>query len=356
MIHGGARWVETADLVMAAADESGEWASADAGRLVPPQRIEQMRLDVHRLARTCSAVPPLAFLAETRRTRDQAYRLVGRTCRPGQIADLYLVAGQACALMSVASFHLAVWAAAIEQVQAALIFANVADHPALQAWVLGTQGLIAYWCGQPQQAVEAVSAGLAVSPSGTARARLHCISARAWSHLDAPVQTREALAAADRERDTIGAGGEDELHDGIAGEFGWGPARQAMCSANALLRINDPDGAAKRAAEAIRLHAEDRTSSIVRGMQARTDLASAELARGQLDAAEAAVDPVWSLPTEYRWQSLVGRLETVASQVDRPPYLRAKAATELTEHIMDFVGQSAPRNLPAVLQQPVPRR
>ncbi len=287
-VAGTGEWIDVGDLVMAVAEESSDRVAADAGRLVPSSRIEQLHLDVQRLARRYSRVPPLAFLAETRHVRDQAHRLARRTCRPGQLTELYVVTGQACALMSVASFDLAVWPAAIEQAHAAFIFAEMADDRGLQAWARGMQGLIANWCGRPQEAAQLVSAGLVLASPGTARARLHCISARAWSQLGAEGKTREAITAADRERELIGGGGDDNLHDRIAGEFGWGPARQAMCTASALLRIGDPDRAAERAAEAIRLHPADQTGSLV-DMTARVDLAHAELARGRLDAAEEAL-------------------------------------------------------------------
>jgi hypothetical protein len=70
---------------------------------------------------------------------------------------------------------------------------------------------------------------------------------------------------------------------------------------------------------------------------------------------EAALGPVWSLPPEYRWHSLVRRLEEVADQVGKPPYLQARAATELTGRVREFADQSALSSLPAALHQPVPR-
>jgi len=236
--------------------------------------------------------------------------------------------------------------AAIEQAHAASVYAEMADHRGLQAWAAGFQGLIAYWTGRPQEAVQAISRGLDVAPEGTARARLHCISARAWAHLGARDQAREALGAADRERDRIGESGTEELHDEIAGEFGWGPARQAMCSASALLLIGDADAAAMQAADAIQLRESDRTGSLV-DVTARVDLAHAELIRGQLDAAQDAIRPVWLLPPPHRRYSLVRRLEEVASALARPRYLNAGTALDLAAQIREFAAQSAPCMLPA---------
>jgi hypothetical protein len=332
--------------VMAAADESADRAAADAGRWVPQASVEQVRAEVRRLARRYSSVSPLEFLAETKRVRDQAYGLARRTRRPAQMADLQAAVGTACGLMAVASFDLAAWSAAIAQAHAAFVYADLADHRGLHAWAAGFQGLIAYWCGRPQEAVRVIGSGLDVAPEGTARARLHCISARAWAHLRSRGQAREALAAADRERDRIGEYGTEELHDEIAGEFGWGPARQAMCSASALLLIGDAEAAVMRATEAIRLHESDRTGSLV-DMTARVDLAQAELARGQLDAAEHALGPVWFLAPPHRRYGLVRRLEGVARALAQPRYLNAPAAVDMGEQIRTFAAQSAPRALPA---------
>jgi hypothetical protein len=342
----GGGWIDVGDVVMAAADESAEHAAADAGRRVPQASVEQVLSEVVRLAGRYSSVPPLDFLAETREVRDQAYRLTRRTFRPGQMADLQVAAGAACGLMAVASFDLAAWTAAIEQAHAAFVYAELADHRGLQAWAAGFQGLISYWNGRPHEAVQAIGSGLDVAPEGTARARLHSISARAWAHLGARDQAREALAAADRERDRIGDSGTEELHDEIGGEFGWGPARQAMCSASALLLIGDADAASMRATEAIRLHGSDQTGSLV-DMTARVDLAHAELVRGQLDAAEDALRPVWLLAPPHRRYSLVRRLEGVAEALAGPQYLNAREAVALAGQIRAFAAQSAPGMLPA---------
>jgi transcriptional regulator with XRE-family HTH domain len=338
-------WVDVRDVVMAAADESAEQAASEASRRVPQASVEQVRSEVARLATRYSSLPPLEFLAETRQVRDQAYRLSKRTSRPGQLADLQVAVGAACGLMAVASFDLAIWTAAIEQAHAAFLYAESADHRGLQAWAAGFQGLIAYWNGRPREAVQAIGSGLDVAPEGTARARLHSISARAWAHLGAVDQAREALAAADRERDRIGDSGTEELHDEIGGEFGWGPARQAMCSASALLLIGDADAAAVRAAEAIRLHGSDKTGSLV-DMTARVDLAQAELARGQLGAAQDALRPVWLLAPPHRRYSLVRRLEGVGIALAQPQYLNAREATALAGQITVFAAQSAPGMLP----------
>lgn len=343
-ISNGLR-IDVGELVMATAHESSDRAANVAGRSVPAASIDQLRGDIHRLARNYNDVPPLAFLLESRSVRDLAYWMAERTRRPGQSAELYLATGQICALMSVASFDLAVWPAAIEHAHAAASYAEMVGYGSLQAWAYGMQALTAYWCGRPREAATLADAGLGLAPAGTARARLYSISARAWSYVGAEDRTRAALALADQERESIGAAGGDELHDGIGGEFGWGPARQAMSAASALLRIGDPSGAAMRAREAIRLRMEDLTGGLV-GMPARADLARAELAQGRLDAADDALAPVWDLPPEHRRHGLVERLSGVAGLLARPPFAGAATAQVLTGRIEAFTADSAVRALP----------
>jgi tetratricopeptide (TPR) repeat protein len=288
-------------------------------------------------------MPPLVFLMESKRARDLAFWMMERTGRPRQLAELYLLTGQICALMSVASFDLAAWPAAVEQAHAAAAYAELADHRSLEAWAHGMQALTANWCGRAREAVALTDAALSIAPSGTARARLYSISARAWAHLGVAAATREALALAGRERDSIGEGSGDELHDVIGGQFGWGPARQAMSSASALLLIGDSSQAADCAREAIRLGARDRAGSVV-GMSARADLARAELAGGRLDAAGEALRPVWGLAPEHRRYGLVERLHGVAGALTRSPFTGAPEAAVLAERIEVFEADSAPRS------------
>jgi hypothetical protein len=341
---GGLR-IDIGELVMAAAYESGDQAAAEGSKKVPSLGIDQLRAEVRQLALGYNEVPPLAFLAESRRTRDLALRMTERTRRPAQLAELYLAAGQVCALMSVASFDLAVWNATVEQAHAASVYAEMIGHRSLQAWALGMQALTAYWCGRTRDAVDLADAGLALAPQGTARARLHSISARAWSHVGAEHQTRTALGLADEARDATGEAGDDELHDALGGEFGWGPARQAMSSATALLQIGDPGRAAIRAREAIRLRPQDSTGSQV-SMTARADLACAELAHGRLDAADDALRPVWEVAPAYRRHALVERLCGVAVALGEPRFASAPITVTLAGRIEAFTADSAPRSLP----------
>jgi hypothetical protein len=240
------------------------------------------------------------------------------------------------------SWDLGAWLAAVEQAHAAGIYGEIAGHRGLQAWAAGCEGLIAFWRGQPREAADIISRGLSLAPPGTARARLHCIAARALACLGKADEVSLALAAADQERDKAGGPYAEELHDEIGGEYSWDAARHAMCAATALLISGDADGAASRAREAITLHARGGTSGGLVSIKARADLACAELAGGKLDVAQDALSPVWAVAPGFRSYPLIGRLGRTSAALAAPRYAGTQPAADLIEQIRVFSAESAP--------------
>jgi hypothetical protein len=207
------------------------------------------------------------------------------------------------------------------------------------------QAITAYWRNQPREAVKLAEAGVLLAPPGSPRARLLSISARAWAYVGDVERTHTALALADRDRDAVGVSGSDELHDEIGGQFAWGPARQAMSAASALLTIGDARGAARRAHDAIRLQPQDQATRRV-GVLARADLAYAELMGRQADAAEVTLAPIWELEPEQRRFALIERLGGIADLLAKPPFARDASLAALIERIAVFTADAAPKALP----------
>lgn len=334
------------EIAMAMAHESTSGAAADGSQTLPMMSIEQIQDTAQRLARDYNAGAPLTTLVAARTLRDSARELAERTNKPAQTADLYQAAGQACGVMSVASFDLAIWPAAVEQARAALVYAELIDDQSLQAWSLGMLALTTYWFGHPREAADLANRGIQVSPRGAARARLHSIAARAWAHAGDADRVRASIEAADAERQAIGTSGDDPLHDHIGGEFGWGPARQAMCDASSWLQLGSADLAAAQARLAIQLRSQDTTGYYV-DAKAASDLAAAELLRDNLEAVDEVLSPVWSVASEHRSHALVTRLNGVGTRLSIDTrYRDAPRARALVARIEDFVSHSAPRALP----------
>jgi hypothetical protein len=317
--------------------------AAQVGGQVDPMSLDQLHAEVWRLARDYATFTPVAVLADSRRARDLTYLLLERTHRPGQTRELYLVAGQLCALMTAASFDLAAWDAAVEQARAAYVYGDLIDHPGLRAWARGDQALIAYWRGDPRRAVALAEDGLEDAPRGTPEARLRCIVARAWSHMGDAARTRRAIGAADAAR-TVGDG-HDDLHD-LGGELAWGPSRHAACVGSALLQVGDAVAAADRIHEALALLPDDQHGGLM-AERAYCDLAGAELARRQLDMAATALAPVWQLPVAKRRQGVTGRLLGLERALAGRPWRGDRHAADLRDRIIHFNAEASARALPA---------
>lgn len=328
--------------IMAAHESSRHAAQADGG--VSEANIELVQAEVWRLARRYAELPPLILLAEARRARDLAYAALDRTRRPAQTADLYLAAGQLCGLMAVASFDLAVWDAAAEQARAAHVYAELVGHAGLRSWARGTQALLAYWTGRPRQALVHIEGGLDRAPTGAAEARLRCIEARAWSHLGGHAdRVTEALRAADGAQTADQH--RDDLHDEIGGEYGWGPSRHAACASTALLAIGDANGAVDRARIALQCLPADPSGSLV-PERAHIDIAAAELALGNLEAADRNLQSVWLVPVPQRRHSLTDRLAQVGRTLTSRQWRGVRQAAQLRDRIETFNTEAEARALP----------
>lgn len=325
------------------AHESVEHAAKVSGS-ADAMMIEQVQADAWRIARRYTALPPLAVLAEARRARDVTLLMLDQTRRLSQTRDLYLVAGQVCALMAAASFDLAAWDAAAAQARAAYLYGDLIDHAGLKTWTRGYQALIAYWTGRPQDAVALAEAGLAGAPQGSPTVRLRGIVARAWSHVGNEAATRGAVAAADEAHDQ--QRGCDDLHDVVAGQFGWGPARHAACIGSALVEIGDGHAAAERIRLALSMLPDDPHGGLM-AERAYCDLANAELTRLDLDAAAHALAPVWRLPAAKRSEGVTARLLKAERMLVAPRWRRDRQAAAMREQIAVFNAEATARALPA---------
>jgi hypothetical protein len=318
---------EEQEWVMAAAHESRDHATDLGGLNVTEIALDDLRHDIDGLARGYHITSPTVLLSDALAVRNRVWRLLDHTHRPAQATGLYVAAGQVCALMAAASFDLGYVTAAEQQARAARTYADMVDYRPLIAWCFGLEAEAAYWTGAPRRASDLVSAGLAVAPAGTARVRLHCIGARAWSYLGQAATERvsRALAAADEER---GTGLGDELHDELGGHFSFTSARQARCNATTYVQLGAGTQAAEQARTALDLYAPTGGQWRLIEAEVHADLAAARLLDGELDGAEEALAPVWTLTTHDRREGLLHRLRQSGVPLANPRW-RDVARVEL---------------------------
>lgn len=334
-------------LIAIAASQSCEHAGLSGASVVDATTVESLHEEVERLARAFLYTPPLHLFARMVRTRDLTYRLLDHTHKPQQVADLYLVAGQLCGLMSSASFDLGYLDAASEQSRAAFSYGEIIGHGGLRAWARGMQAIVALWSGFPQEAVEIARSGHTYVSEGSPLVRLYSIEARAWSMLgnhDAVV-ARVQAAGELRAQDT----GTDELHDLIGGEFGFDTARQARCHGSAFLQLGDAEQAVQATKQAVGLYGAQPAERrwMVLEAEAYADLAAAYLMHRTLDGAREALVPAFSVPPERRIVGLTQRLGRVRGLLAQRPYQGSSDALALGRQIEAFEADSMVRALPA---------
>jgi len=333
-----------------AATTARDHARLYAGSIVDPVSVETLHMDVRRLARGYATMAPLDLLAQLVAARDRAYELLERTRRPGEVADLFLIAGQLCGLAATTSWDLGDPEAADDLAGAAWTYGQICGHDTLRAWVRSVQATIAFWSGRPGEGLRFVSDGLQYA-HGAAAARLHAIGARAWSLMPNPDQAIAALRRSLDARDHDS--GYDDMTDGIGGEFAFSPARLALCSGAVYLALGDGPSGARCATETLQLYeqtpVEQRRWAVQHG--ALIDLATARAYQGDPDGAADAVAPSLQLEPERRTARLGRRMQTLRTVVTKAPYRSTAVARDLTEAVDDWtavaLSGSRPLALPA---------
>jgi len=322
---------DVVDLVAQAAAESTSHSHAMAS--AEDDAVRRLDLRVVTLARAYVHGEPLPLLRELLADRDEVFRLLRTRRRPSDDRHLLLLAGLVCGLIGNAALDAGAGREAAAYARSAWTYATLAEHAGLRAWLRGLQAMIAYWSGDAAAAVGLTRDGHSQAPGPTARARLLAIQGLVQGALGAG---RDGLRAVTAAADELAApGGGDVLHDGIGGEFGFGPAKRAYLSAAANLHLERPSAVIHDAREAIALYqtgpAEDRAYG--NESLARADLARAHLMHDELDAACAVLGGVLSLPAEKRIDAVDQRLTAIGTVLRSGRYRNAAESVRVVERI-----------------------
>jgi hypothetical protein len=327
---------ETGWVVSRMAQESVTHAAvaeiSDAGATL----LESFAADVTRLARAYLHDAPGPLFTELVRVRRETSELLARRLRPAQQVELLLIAGQACGLLANASLDLGSPHAAAMQARSAWTYAVAACHDGLSAWIRGLQAMIAYWSQDYDTAVASARDGHRFASSPTARTRLHAIEALACATAGARSEAVAALQAAERAQHS--GHRSDEIHDVIAGEFGFTPAKQSYLAGGTYIRLGRPRQAIASAGTAIRLYEDGPLAERAYGNEAlaRVDLVNGYLLGGDLEAACQSATGIFELPPSQRIDGLSQRLHGVGGLLRSPRYQRAPQALEFIERIDEF--------------------
>ncbi|MFI9047278.1 DNA-binding protein [Streptomyces sp. NPDC053427] len=331
------------EIAMTARDTQSEAAEAAAAS-ISDTSLDQLRDDVATLARTYSTKAPFDVFKRARELREEAENARGRTQVPAQAQELLIMAGQACALLATAAFDLGSLDGAKRLCRSAALYGETARFDPLRAFAGGTLAYIAYFTNQPTEAARLARQAQTFTGLGdVARRRLAAIEARAFGYLGDSVSAQRALDASQAEGQRV----TDELHDGVAGEFGFTVERLAMSNSSTCLLLGDGGQAEAAAVRALELAAERpaalRSARVVGG--AAADLAAARLLRGDLDGASDALERVWAVPRDQRATGLLTRTARVRRALTGEPFRGAQLAGEIGERIEDFTRMSAQHQL-----------
>jgi hypothetical protein len=211
----GAGWP---DVIAAAASEARGYAEQTAVTGIGPGTVEQLTADVARLSRAYVSAPPLPVFVAMHRTLDHVEATLDQKMYPAQARDLNFLAGALCGLMANACLDLGREEAAEDLARAAWTHGRIIDHAPLMGWARGTQALAAIWDQRFAEAARRAEEGLLYAPAGMGAARIHAIHTRALAACGDGVAARAAMTAAEKARSDADAG-QDELHDGVGGEF-----------------------------------------------------------------------------------------------------------------------------------------
>jgi hypothetical protein len=306
-----------------------------AAEATSPATIDQLSEDVQRIALAYPQRPVSQILPDLAETQDTLFTLLERRQQPAQSRDLHFLAGITSGLLAKVSHDLADPHSAMLQARTAVLCAEQAGHPGLQAWLRGLQSLVAYWAGRYAEAVRYADAGraYATQAGGTSAVWLPISAARAYAALGNAQQAKAAITEAE---DAWSRVRPDEM-DELGGICTFNQPRTLYYAADALAWLPDEAGAAERySTQAVNAYADPHDPNWAFGDQAgsHADLAIARIAARDLDGAAEAVAPVLDLPTDQRINGIVHSVRRVHQAVTRAGL--AADAGELIDGIEHF--------------------
>jgi hypothetical protein len=332
------------EVIMNAGRESVEHAIS-ASAVLDTTVLENLQAETYRLARAYLVKSPIQITLDLIRLRNTIYTQLDRTSKPAQQAELYLLAGLTCGLLSSVSWDLGQTDVAEEQARATYTYGSVIDHPSVQAYGRALQVTVAFWSGRPREAAAIAESALVSAPGGVTRVRLHSVHARALAMIGARDEAERALQLA---ADELESSALDPFVDEIGGELRFDRSRMLLCAGAAFVALGDGDQAEKHAAGALQLFAQEPAGSRWEAgeLGARVDLGTARILKGDLAGAEETLESVFEVSPDLRTEALNRRLLNLARMLGHAPYRKAVEAKRLGEHIEDFARDSLATSTP----------
>ena len=308
--RGTARTEREGQVIAMSADRARDFLTRIEASNVGAETLDQLLDDVRRLIVAIQQQPLPTILGDLAGTQERAFELLEGRQRPEQSRDLYLVAGIACGLMSMASYEIGATHDALTQTRAGYACADNAGHDGLRAWIRGLQASFTYQSERLEDSLRYTQLGaeIAARSRGTAGVWLASGEARALAALN---RLEEAHTALDRAADLRDRVQPDEL-DGLGGMCTFSRPRQLCFATEALSWGGQPEATrTERLALDAYAAAPVHERSYSHEASTRIALATARISHGEVDGATEALAPVLELPPAQRIHSIVTEVERV---------------------------------------------
>ncbi|MGW0325557.1 hypothetical protein [Nocardia sp. NPDC003183] len=290
-------------------EESAGWIKRGTGG-VTPALLDQLHAEVVEHADNFLIKAPIQLIPKLIRTRREVFdHIDGPRQRPRDLARLYLLAGQVCALLAHACADLGRNSAAETHARTAQVAADYAEDQHLRAYCSWIQANVAYWHDDFASAAFFAESGLRKAADDSARLRLASQLARAQA---ARGETRAALSALDIALDTV-----TRVHPSASepGVMHFGTAKALYYGAEVHLAIGGRDHSIQALTLADSALVElTATSPPEFRAAAELDAARAHLALGDAEAAHNHIGRVLELPVQLRTTPIVGRVMTAGAE------------------------------------------
>ncbi|MBB5801274.1 tetratricopeptide (TPR) repeat protein [Saccharothrix ecbatanensis] len=329
-------WAAAAEAAAGAVDMTTQLKS----RLVPDEALDMYYRTLIRLATEFVHEPASKWFKPLTGLWAQLRAVLEAGPHPRQTNDLYLLGGMTSVVLAHGCHVVGSSDNGLVLARTAETLAKAIGHPELQAWALGTRGLItdSLPTRSPIDAAPltlvAKAQSLVGSSTGTVVARLFSYQSRFAAHAGAPEEARQAQMDAMRARDRIGDG-RGEL-DAVGGILHFGIAKQQALDAEIYFACGSYELAEHAANAAITAYDRGPAHERSRGdvAIAYLDRAAAQAALGRVDDAAASARPVLDLAETDMIAPLEPALRRLADHLGAPR-LRGRTSAELRAEIIE---------------------
>ncbi|MGL5828828.1 MAG: XRE family transcriptional regulator [Angustibacter sp.] len=295
--------------------------------------LDGLHVAVAQLAVDYQKKPLAAVLANLVSTQDTIFTLLQARQPPADMRRLLLLASVTSGLLARVCHDRSTPQSALTHCRTAFMCADQADHNGMRAWIRGLQSLIAYWAGQPHEAIRSAQQGSMHRTTSTASVWLPIGEARAWAVLGDTARALAAIRRAELAREAVQP---DEIDD-FGGLCTFSANRQLYYTAESLALLPTESLAAEQySLRAVSAYRDPGAPDWAFGDAAGSacGLAVARIARGEVAGASEALERVLALPPGQRINSIVLCVQRVQHALAVGP--ASREARLLSERIENF--------------------